>query len=90
MSLDIGDYVFEGPYSTPVSLEEEAGIFVVFCRTGEDCKGLDCGIAGQAKTAVLGHSRRGEWEDICASVSSSPVAMPRSSTPSPSSRLNSE
>ena len=65
MSLEIGNYDFEGPYSSPTQLDERPGVFIVFCCTEDHYKGLDCGIANQVRDAVDTHPRREEWAEIC-------------------------
>mgnify|MGYP006308728751 FL=1 len=65
MSLEIGNYVFEGPYDSADALEHRSGLFVVFCRAEDDFRGLDCGSAADVAAAVTGHPRRDAWQTTC-------------------------
>ena len=32
MTIKIGDYSFEGPYSSPESFEEKSGVYAIHCK----------------------------------------------------------
>ena len=65
MSLELGNYLFEGPYDTIAALADQPGIFIVFCHVEDDYRGLDCGGAKAVRSAVEQHRRRPAWEGAC-------------------------
>jgi hypothetical protein len=65
VSLELGNYILEGPYESSATLEDKPGIFIVFCHVGDDYRGLDCGGAKAVRSAVEQHRRRPAWESAC-------------------------
>ncbi len=68
MSLDVGNYLFEGPYTSPDSLEDKPGVFVVFCHLENEYKAIDCGAPDKVKSSVVNHGRRELWPNYCSGV----------------------
>ncbi len=66
MSMDIGNHVFEGPFTSAQDINEAPGMFVVFCHAGDDYKALDCGISGDVRMTLQRHARTRDWQNACA------------------------
>ena len=43
MSFERWGYTFEGAWTDPSNLESRSGVYVIWCKTGEDWKVLDVG-----------------------------------------------
>jgi len=57
-------YYFEGPYHNPDSLDEKAGVYVIFCES-ESGNILDVGESDNVKYRVNNHDRSDCWSRHC-------------------------
>jgi len=63
MSIEIGDYVFEGPYDSTDSLKDNSGVYAILDkRTDGNFYVVDIGESAQVKTRIEGHDRVGCWK----------------------------
>lgn len=62
MSIKIGEYTFEGPYTTIDDLEDRSGIYAILDRRSDGYHVIDIGEAGGVKSRVETHDRRGCWQ----------------------------
>jgi hypothetical protein len=67
MSIQIKDYSFEGLYSLPSHLEEEPGVFVVFCQKYEKNEIVDIDESENVKSRIEDNERYNCWRRNCES-----------------------
>jgi len=65
MAFEKWGYTWDGAFTDPNKLEDRSGIYVIWCKNGEDWKVLDVGESATVKTRVLGHDRAGCWARNC-------------------------
>jgi hypothetical protein len=65
MSINVGKYTFEGPYSSTESLEDKSGIYLVVCHSGGKYHPVDVGESGTVKSRVKNHDRKSCWNRNC-------------------------
>lgn len=58
-------YKWEGAFSDPSSLEDRSGIYVIWCKTGEQWSVLDVGESANVRTRVMNHDRSDCWKKHC-------------------------
>lgn len=61
MSISIGGYPFEGPYSSVESLDDRSGIYAILTKRTQDYKVLDVGESAAVKSRVSSHDRKPCW-----------------------------
>lgn len=61
MAFESWGYTFEGAFTAPSSLEARAGVYVIWCKTGETWKVLDVGESADVRARVLSHDRKDCW-----------------------------
>ena len=62
MSIEISGYVFSGPYTSSLSLEDRSGVYVVLTPTDSThYRVLDVGESARVRTRVENHDRRSCW-----------------------------
>ena len=65
MSIKIGRYNFEGPYSSSDSLQDKSGVYVILCENGSGYGPIDCGESATVKSRIESHDRRNCWNRNC-------------------------
>lgn len=65
MSIKIGKYKFEGPYSSDDSLDDSSGVYAILCNNSDSYKVIDVGESSEVRTRVKTHDRRNCWERNC-------------------------
>jgi len=66
MSIKIGNYTFDGPYTTPDKLEDRSGIYAILCqKDGNNYRLIDVGESANVKTRVETHDRKDCWKRNC-------------------------
>lgn len=71
MSITLGPYTFEGPYSTTEGLKDRSGVYVIECALSNraDLDGesviLDIGESSRVKSWTDGHERSLCWGQNC-------------------------
>jgi len=62
---EIGGYIFEGPFDTPLELADHPGVYVILDVTGSDRRVIDVGEASAVKSRVKYHERKVCWVQRC-------------------------
>jgi len=65
MSIKIAGYSFGGPYSSPSTLYEDPGVYVILCKTNDSYKVLDVGESKNMRDRVTNHDRKDCWKKNC-------------------------
>ena len=61
MAINIGNYTFDGAYSSPTFLDDKSGVYAVLGATAGGRKVLDIGESGWVQTRVSNHDRATIW-----------------------------
>lgn len=62
---EIGGYIFEGPFDTPLELEDRPGVYVILDVKGSDRRVMDVGEASAVMSRVKNHERKVCWVQRC-------------------------
>lgn len=62
---EIGGYIFEGPFETPLELEDHPGVYVILDVKGSDRRIIDVGEASAVMSRVKNHERKVCWVQRC-------------------------
>ncbi len=62
---EIGGYIFEGPYDTPLALDDHPGVYAILDVTGSERRVLDVGEASAVMSRVKNHERKICWVQRC-------------------------
>lgn len=62
MSIQIGEYNFEGPHSNTASLLDASGIYAILTHNGSQYVVLDIGESATVKSRIESHDRKACWE----------------------------
>ena len=62
---EIGGYIFEGPFDTPLELEDHPGVYVILDVKGSDRRVIDVGEASAVMSRVKNHERKVSWVQRC-------------------------
>jgi len=65
MSISIGQYKFEGPYTTAENLEDRSGIYVILCSKNGKNFVIDVGESAEVRSRVENHDRADCWRRNC-------------------------
>lgn len=65
MSITIGNYSFEGPYTTTDNLEDRSGVYAILCNANNQYRLIDVGESATVKTRVDNHDRKDCWKRNC-------------------------
>lgn len=68
VSLTIGNYTFEGPYTSTNDLQDRSGVYVIVCQTNGKNYPIDVGESSEVKSRVEGHERSSCWKRNCSST----------------------
>lgn len=68
MSVEIGNYIFEGYYSSPTYLKDQPGLYAIFCRIYEKDVLLDIGESENVRSGVEDNERSNCWRRYCPSA----------------------
>ena len=66
MSINVGKYSFEGPYTNTSSLQERSGIYAIHCYRSNAYYLIDVGELANVKNGVESHDRKDCWNKNCA------------------------
>ncbi|MEZ5844812.1 MAG: hypothetical protein R3D27_13905 [Hyphomicrobiaceae bacterium] len=61
MAINIGNYQFDGAYSSPAHLADRSGVYAVLGATMNGPKVIDIGESGSVRTRVQAHDRSTAW-----------------------------
>jgi len=63
--INISGYIFEGPFDTPLDLEDHPGVYVILDVKGDDRRIIDVGEAFNVLSRVTNHERKVYWVQNC-------------------------
>ena len=63
MSIKIGGYTFQGPYSYVNTLKNKSGVYAIICDKGN--KPIDVGESAEVNDRVENHERKQCWKRNC-------------------------
>jgi hypothetical protein len=61
MTINIGNYTFDGTYSSPAHLADRSGVYAVLGATVGGQKVVDIGESGSIRTRIQAHDRAHTW-----------------------------
>lgn len=65
MSIEAGNYTFEGPYTTTESLQDRSGVYLIVCKNNGQYSPVDVGESATVKSRVENHDRKHCWRNNC-------------------------
>lgn len=65
MSFERWGYQFDGAYTSPDSLQSRSGVYVIWCKYGDNWTVLDVGESADVRERVGNHERAGCWSRNC-------------------------
>lgn len=65
MSIEVGRYTFEGPYSSATYLEDRSGVYAIHCSLDAKYFLIDVGESAPLKSRVENHERAECWRRNC-------------------------
>ena len=65
MSITVGKYTFEGPYTLTGKLEDRSGIYAIHCYKDNKYHLIDVGESATVKARVENHDRKTCWSRNC-------------------------
>jgi len=65
MSINIGNYTFNGPYFSTDELEDSSGIYAIICQENDNNYIVDVGESASVKYRVENHDRKDCWSNSC-------------------------
>lgn len=65
MGFERWGFYFDGCHESPEKLQPDPGVYVIWCKTGNDWKVLDAGQAQDVKDRVTNHDRAHCWSQNC-------------------------
>lgn len=68
MTIEIGQFTFEGPYRTTDKLKDKSGVYAILCLSNEKYYPVDVGESSEVKSRVENHDRQSCWKRSCNST----------------------
>jgi len=65
MSITVGGYTFEGPYTLAGKLEDRSGIYAIHCYRDNKYYLIDVGESATVRSRVETHERKSCWQRNC-------------------------
>ena len=65
MSFSLNNYTFEGPFHFIDKIDNQAGIFTIFCSTKNKLYLADIGESSKIKSAIEKHTKKDDWKNYC-------------------------
>jgi hypothetical protein len=65
MSIKIGKYTFEGPYTSTANLEDRSGVYAILCQKEGNNYVVDVGESATVKSRIDSHDRGDCWTRNC-------------------------
>ena len=65
MSIAVGNYSFEGPYTSTDKLENKSGVYAIHCYLDGKYYLIDIGESSEVKNRVENHDRKECWGKNC-------------------------
>lgn len=67
MSIAVGSYTFEGPYTHLASLRDQPGIYAILCQRNGQYLVVDVGQTQAVRQRIETHDRKSCWSRNCGS-----------------------
>lgn len=68
MTITIGRYTFEGPYTNTNSLRDNSGVYAIHCHYNNAYYLVDVGESATVRTRIDNHDRKDCWTRNCKGV----------------------
>lgn len=68
MAIYIGNYTFDGPYTSVGSLEDRSGVYAIVCHSNSKYYLIDVGESATVKSRIENHGRKTCWQRNCNST----------------------
>jgi hypothetical protein len=65
LSFSRWGYDFDGAYADPQDLKPQAGVYIVWCDSGEAWEALDLGESEDVRSRLVNHERGNCWRENC-------------------------
>jgi predicted GIY-YIG superfamily endonuclease len=65
MSIQVGKYTFDGPYTSTQYLKNAAGVYVIVCQRNGSNDPVDIGETKDIKDRIENHDRKSCWNRNC-------------------------
>ncbi|MBS1515221.1 MAG: hypothetical protein JSS63_09325 [Bacteroidetes bacterium] len=65
MPITIGNYTFEGPYTSTGMLEDRSGVYAIHCYLNGKYYLIDVGESSEVKNRIENHDRKDCWNEKC-------------------------
>ena len=65
MSITVGAYSFEGPYTDTAHLADRSGVYAIHCHRNAAYYLIDVGESAEVKTRIDNHDRKDCWRRNC-------------------------
>nr|WP_321356991.1 hypothetical protein [uncultured Draconibacterium sp.] len=65
MAITIGNYSFEGPYTSTDNLQDNSGVYAIHCNVDSKYYLIDIGESAKVKSRIETHDRADCWEKNC-------------------------
>ncbi len=65
MTITVGNYTFEGPYTNTSSLNDNSGVYAIHCNRDGEYRLIDVGESATVKSRVDNHDRAECWNKNC-------------------------
>ncbi len=65
MSITVGSYSFEGPFTNTDNLQDRSGVYAIHCHRDQKYYLVDVGETAEVKTRVENHDRKDCWTRNC-------------------------
>ena len=69
MSINIGGYEFDGPYTTIGPLEDRSGVYAILCPQNGGYRVVDVGESATVRSRVENHDRASCWRGVSNALS---------------------
>jgi excinuclease UvrABC nuclease subunit len=66
MAIEIGEYTFEGPFTSEKQLENRSGVYAILCLRDSKYSVIDVGESAAVRSRVESHDRKDCWRRHCA------------------------
>lgn len=68
MTITVGNYTFEGPYTNTSSLNDSSGVYAIHCEKDGKYYLIDVGESATVKSRVDNHDRTESWRRNCSGI----------------------
>jgi len=68
MAFDKYGLTWEGAFTDANKLEPRSGVYMVWCKTGDQWSVMDVGESANVQERVLNHDRAPQWKRHCSGV----------------------